>query len=393
MNAGLRRLRQSVSVAVRRDPAHPVVHNANGARRGECERSALVVYLPDAFLIEEGGPQWRRHQNRAVCKGMVRVLGELGYEVDVIHKSDRRFRPRREYDLVVSERLDWHGVEALLPPHAKQIFLVSSIEHGLHNRAVAERHRRLAERRPGSPELRRRRYGEHPPAAAAADALAGPGNARALATWEAVCPAPGFRYSNLGLGGALGPTNQKDFSEARRHFLFLASATQIQKGLDLLLEVFPRHPELNLYVCSLFADEPGFCEIYRKELFETPNIHPVGFIDVTGPRFHELAERCAWMVYPTCSDGQAGSVVHSMHAGLVPLVTPAAGVDIDDFGIPFPSDDLDEIERTVIRAAEHDPQWVCERATLARRAALTDHTIEAFSARWREIVERVTAVP
>ena len=72
MNPALRRLRQRVSAAIRRDPARPVIRNANGAREGDCQRSALMVYLPDAFVMEEGGEQWLRHQNRARCKLMAR---------------------------------------------------------------------------------------------------------------------------------------------------------------------------------------------------------------------------------------------------------------------------------------------------------------------------------
>jgi glycosyltransferase involved in cell wall biosynthesis len=367
------------------------VLNANGAREEDYERSALMVYLPDAFLIEEGGEEWRGHQNRSVCKLMARVLGEMGYLVDVVHKHDRRFRPRRPYDLVVSERLDWHGVEALLPRRARHVFLATSIEHRAHNQTVAERHRRLAERRPGSPELRRRTYGEHAPAAAAADALTGPGNARSLATWSYVCPAPALPFKNFPISSSQDSTDRKHFGEARKHFLFFASRTQVQKGLDLLLEVFPRHPELHLHVCSQFADEPDFCDIYRKELFETPNVHPVGFIEVNGPRFNELAARCAWTVYPTCSDGQAGSIVQCMHAGLVPLVTPAAGIDAEDFGLLFATDEIAEVERAVLEAAGAAPEWVRERAARTRSVALAEYTAEAFAARWRTIIEEVTA--
>jgi glycosyltransferase involved in cell wall biosynthesis len=389
MNPALRRLKQRASVTIRRDPARPVVRNANGVRDGGCERSALIVYLPDAFLIEEGGEEWLRHQNRAACKLMARVLGEMGYLVDVVHKHDRRFRPRRPYDLVVGERRDWNGVEALLPAQAVSVFLATSPEHGFHNRALERRHERLKARRPGSSVALRRVNHDRAPAVEAADAITGPGNGLVMETWAAVSSAPAYPFNNFGWEGTRDSLPGKDFDEGRSHFLFFASGSQVMKGLDLLLEVFPRHPDLHLHVCSDFAAEPDFCEAYREELFETPNVHPVGFIRANGPRFDDLARRCAWVILPGCSEGQPGSVVQCMHAGLVPVVTREAGIDAEDFGLLFAGDETGELERTVLDAAGRDPEWVRERAALTRRAALAEYTAGAFAARWREIIEEV----
>ena len=391
MNPALRRLKQRASVAIRRDPPRPVVLNANRARAGSCERRALIVYLPDAFLMEESGEQWLRHQNRAACKVMARVLGEMGYLVDVVHKHDRRFRPARDYDLVVGERRDWNGVEALLPERAVTVFLATSPEHGFHNLALERRHQRLEVRRPGTSVAVRRVNHDPTPAVEAADAIAGPGNEFVMDTWATASSAPAHPFNNFGWAGTRDSLPGKDFAAARTEFLFFASGSQVMKGLDLLLEVFPSHPALQLHVCSDFAAEPDFCEAYREELFETPNVHPVGFIRAKGPKFDELARRCAWAVLPSCSEGQPGSVVQCMHAGLVPLVTRETGIDADDFGVLFGGDEIEAVEQAVLAAAGRDPEWVRERAILTRRAALAEYTAEAFAARWREIIEEVTA--
>ncbi len=111
------------------------------------------------------------------------------------------------------------------------------------------------------------------------------------------------------------PVDWKNYSHARYNFLFFASRSQMQKGLDLLLEVFAKLPHLHLFVCSKFGGEPDFCACYRKELFETLNVHPVGWIPVNGPEYQQLVERCGFVIHPTCSEGQAGSVVQCMHSG------------------------------------------------------------------------------
>src|SRR5262249_32872612 len=191
----------------------------------------------------------------------------------------------------------------------------------------------------------RRVYGERMPAVVSSHAIVGVGNRFTMGTWARTFDGPIHTFETHGVPSPESVIESKDFARARRNFLFFASGTQTQKGLDLLLEGFPRFPDLHLYVCSGFADEPDFCACYRRELFETANVHPVGWVSVNGPEFLELARICAYVIYPTCSDGQAGAVVQAMHAGLVPLVTPESGIDTEDFGVTLADDSLDGIAR------------------------------------------------
>ena len=143
----------------------------------------------------------------------------------------------------------------------------------------------------------------------------------------------------------------------------------MQKGLDLLLEVFPRLPDLHLWACGPFEREEEFCACYRRELYETPNIHPVGWVGVAEPQFAEIVRRCASVIHPTCSEGQPGSVVHCMHQGLIPLVTPEAGIDTEDFGVTLDSDDLGALERLIAEVAARPEAWHEERSRRTRAAA------------------------
>jgi glycosyltransferase involved in cell wall biosynthesis len=170
------------------------------------------------------------------------------------------------------------------------------------------------------------------PAVRASHALVGVGNAHTIGTWAPVFEGPIYPFDTQALEVPELPGDPKDFGAARRHYLFLASRPQIHKGLDLLLEIFPRTPDLHLYVCSDFKDEPDFCACFRRELFETPNVHPVGRVDVASPDFQALARTCAYVIHPSCSEGQAGAVTQGMHAGLVPLVTRESGVDTEGLG-------------------------------------------------------------
>jgi glycosyltransferase involved in cell wall biosynthesis len=163
----------------------------------------------------------------------------------------------------------------------------------------------------------------------------------------------------------------------------------MQKGLDLLLEIFPKHPELHLYICSEYEKEEDFCACYHKELYETPNIHPIGWVAVNGPEYYELVKKCAFVIHPTCSEGQPGSVVQCMHSGLIPLVTREAGIDTEDFGITFTDDSLEEIERVILEVSEKPESWHRERSIRTRRVSEEKYSEDAFMNRWRDILTEI----
>jgi glycosyltransferase involved in cell wall biosynthesis len=217
-----------------------------------------------------------------------------------------------------------------------------------------------------------------------ADAIAGLGNAVTADTWRAVTPAPFLAFPNHAFPEIQAPRRS---SAARSHFLFLASHPQVLKGLDWVLDVFSRHPELHLHVCSRFADEPDFCGVYARHLFRTANIHPVGWVPIHGPRFYEVAGACAFVLHPSCADAQPGSVVHAMRAGLVPIVTAICGLPTRGLGLTLAQESLPALEQAVLTAARLSPEAVATMSAAARAATDRTYSEEAFARRWNEILD------
>jgi glycosyltransferase involved in cell wall biosynthesis len=221
-----------------------------------------------------------------------------------------------------------------------------------------------------------------------ADAIIAIGPEANAATWRERFAGPIHTFDNAGYGETAFTGMRKDFDRARRSFLFFASGGQVQKGLDLLLEIFPTLPELHLYVCSSFESERDFCACYRKELYATPNVHPIGWVQVNGPEFSELTRRCASVILPSCSEGgQPGSVIQCMWAGLIPLVTREAMVETEDFGITLEDDSLDAIRRGVVTIAQQPTSWHREHSARTREVAETRYSEAAQAERWRAILE------
>lgn len=367
-------------------PGYPVAYNVNGSSERTHGQRALLLYRLKAFRLREADHEFFSHHNLRGGRLIAAVLAERGYTVDVANGIDsRRRRPAGRYDLVICDRADLRGE---LPAGATGIFLATTIEHRAHNASLRRRHARLAERRP--PPVRPRRiYEEKMPYARAAHAIMAIGNELTGGSWRTVGRGPVHRFNNHGYPETEFAFEGKNFVAARRHFLFYAGGSQVQKGLDLLLEVFPRRPDLHLYVCSPFESEAEFCACYRKELYETANVHPVGWVLANGPTFRELAQRCAFIIHPSCSDGQAGAVVHGMYAGLIPMVTREAGFDPEDVGVTFADDSLEEIDRAIAEVARQPASWHADQSRRARRIAESTYSEEAFRDRWHALIDQL----
>jgi len=367
-----------------------IIYNVANSSESDHTKRALLLYVVRAFRIEENDPLFLLHHGIRRCRIIAGVLEELGFIVDVAHAGQVATETLRDYDLIISDSSDLRGQDLGFRENAKKVFLATGYYNGAHNRSLTRRHDLLFERR--SCRLKpKRMFPDEISYVEGADALIGVGNRVTVGAWREAFQGPIYPFNNCGFKETRPPLGTKDIKSAGKGFLFFASRTQILKGLDLLLEIFPKHPDLRLYVCSPFELEGDFCNCYRKELYETSNVHPIGWVTVNSREFYELIDRCAYVIHPSCSEGQPGSVVQCMYAGLIPLVTKEAGIDTEDFGVTFKDDSLEEIENAIVEASRRSEDWLREHSGRTRKVALEKYSEDALRNRWRDILTEITA--
>jgi glycosyltransferase involved in cell wall biosynthesis len=170
----------------------------------------------------------------------------------------------------------------------------------------------------------------------------------------------------------------RDFETARRRFLWVGSYGMVHKGLDLVLDAFARLPHLELSVGGRPEKEQDFFALYRRELQTLPNIRFLGWLDMGTPEFLEVARTHAGIIYPSSAEGGAGSVIHAMHAGMVPIVTEAASIDTGDFGVCVSQATVEGVCEAVSHFASLSPSDVAVRARRSYEHARAYHTREQF---------------
>lgn len=185
---------------------------------------------------------------------------------------------------------------------------------------------------------------------------------------------------------------KKDFTAARKHFLWFGSSGAVHKGLDLLLDAFAQMPDLHLHVGGPIVHEKDFIHEYEHELYRLPNIHLHGFVSIASEQFRSLLETAAFIIFPSCSEGGSGSAVTCMAGGLIPIVTESAAINIQDFGFLIKDERIDEIQRVVQSTLNYDERSLKELSQKARRYTHQNHSSEMFYQQIKEVVSEIMGV-
>ena len=183
----------------------------------------------------------------------------------------------------------------------------------------------------------------------------------------------------------------RDFEKAKKKFLWVGSYGMVHKGLDLALDAFAGMPDLELTVCGRPEKEADFFKCYERELTKLPNIKLHGWLDMASPDFMEIARTHAAVVYPSSAEGGAGSVIHCMHAGMLPVCTTEASIDLGDFGVHVDSGTVEAVQKACRAVAAMSSGEVEVRARGAYEHVRREHTREKFQEKYRKFAERITA--
>ena len=347
-----------------------IIYNVNNA---DCSKRCLLVYLTAPFrqkVISEA------HQNFWQCKEMARIIGEHGFIVDVVDYEDKYARLKYDYDLVVG--LIPRNVEKFYNGRLKKgairiAYLTSmnlTVTSGNEEERIANLYRRKGV------HLRPRRFsGAIQKEIESFDAVWYIGYSHNYHSYDCFAMPPVYYIKNNGYTFDWAETVVK---RNPKKFVFFGSLGAVHKGLDLLLEVFSKMAtDCTLYVCSGYEDEEDFCNLYYKELYETPNIIPMGFVDIKSEKFKEMISACAYTILPSCAEGCAGSILTVMSGGLIPIVSDVCGFDEDE-AIVLPNCSIETIAAYVREYSKKDESWILENSRKSVEIVKSNYGKESF---------------
>lgn len=183
---------------------------------------------------------------------------------------------------------------------------------------------------------------------------------------------------------------KRDYTQAKKNFLWFGGVGLIHKGLDLLLEIFKENPEINLHICGYFEEELRFQKCYQEELFKTPNIHLHGFVNLESEKFKAIINKCAFVVLPSCSEGCNTSLLNTIaNGGLIPVATKEVGVDFKEFGIVIKSIEKNNIVESINAANNLTVDQIKEMSSTGQAFIQKNYSLEHYSKKLKDALCKI----
>lgn len=346
---------------------------------GHAKGAVLILYFAYPFLTDK---LLTGHTNYWEVVRMAQEFLDRGYEVDITDATNSSFTPKKKYVVCIDTHNNLKRLSPLLSKECIKVLHTTTTQWVVQNTAAYKRSLYLLERRGVALEPERQLSPSQ--SLEVADIVLLLGN-KVTEESYAYARKETFPISVSAVFTFPSPEN-KNFLSARKNFVWLGGAGAIHKGADLVIEAFAKESGLTLSLCGKYL-YPEFEAVYKKELSKMPNIKSLGFTDLDSKAFDEIRSSCGFLIFPSCAEGQAGSVVAAMHSGLIPIISRECGVDVDGFGIVLSHNTVEAIEEAVRSASNMPEDEMRRRSIAAWEYARAHHTRDAFTIRFKEFVD------
>ena len=176
--------------------------------------------------------------------------------------------------------------------------------------------------------------------------------------------------------------------------MWLGGGGLVHKGLDIVIETFRKLPEAELYIGGNLKEEPRFWEWVKPILAKHQNIHWLGWVDTTSPKFDAIADQCIAIVFPSCAEGGPASVARVFFNGQIPIVTPRSAVRGEFLGYNIQGNTSEEMIKSTIsltRTIMNLPDMeLTAKSDAINEFARKYHTREAHRQSFSELITLVT---
>ena len=348
----------------------------------------LLSYIIDPFLLKPGEQISNAHHHDWLSWQIAQTFLNLGYAVDVIDYRDKKFVPQKKYAFFVGARTNFQRIAQLLNGDCLKIVHLDTAHWLFNNHASYSRSLDLQQRKGVTITRESQRIVESNLAIEYADyATTNLGNQFNVSTYS-YAKKPIFQIYLPTFTVYPGP-EKKDYETCRKNFVWFGSNGFVHKGLDLVLEAFAVMSDYHLYVIGPIHSEKRFEKLYYKELYQTSNIHAIGWVDIESSKFIEITNNCIGTIFPSCSEGGGASAITCMQAGLIPIVSYESNVEVNDFGWTLKECSKQEIIKTVESVTALPPDVLKEKAKRSWDFARTHHTKKKFAENYGKVIQKI----
>ncbi|MEX1121614.1 MAG: hypothetical protein WED82_05745, partial [Balneolales bacterium] len=268
--------------------------------KGKSKGIALISYIAEPFFLKNGQSIPNGHTHFWESLEMANVFLRNGFSVDVISYRNSIFIPQEKYTYFIGARTNFERIAKQLNKDCIKIAHMD-MSHWLYNNASAITRCLELQQRKGV-TVKSYKLQEENRAVENADFISILGNDFTAGTYQYSKK----RIFKLPIPSCITfpePT-EKDYEAVKKNYLWFGSRGLVHKGLDLVIEAFQELPDYHLTICGPVNNDkdPDFEKLFHKELYETANIHTVGWVDVESQQFKNIVNNCVGIIYPSSAE-------------------------------------------------------------------------------------------
>jgi hypothetical protein len=351
----------------------------NNLYKTKFDKSVLISYTIIPFIYQNS-----KHTNNQESKVIADIFNKLGYNVDIVHYTNQNNIKYSKYQIIFGFGEPFEN--SFKYKNLKRIYYATGAHVFHQNYAEIKRIDNANIRHNATILPKRLVPWTWSLSTSLSDSLIVIGNEWTKSTYT--------KYTNkevLSINAtALININSKkiirDINKTKKNFLWFGSSGLVHKGLDLCLEYFIEHKDLTLHICGPMEND--FKEVFAKYL-EKENIHYYGFINVDSQNFIDIVSNCSFTILPTCSEGQATSLLTTMGAGLIPISTKYCGIDIEKEGYVIEDLELESIDKTIKTVMFLENKHIENKSKRLIRYINEQHSIINFEMNLRNLLYKV----
>lgn len=351
----------------------------------EAKGTVLLSYLKDPLLLSDGDERLEYHSNVWECREIARIFQSRGYNVEAIVWNDKHFKPKKKYDVIFDIADNIARFNNMLPENCLKMLHLTESFSCFQNQAEKRRvenfcHRRCCSYRP------KRQKDEYlsQQSLALADYCTLIGNEVSKKTYPQKYQSK-IHCIPVSAAYLPGLKRRGQYLPKEREFLWMGGAGAVHKGLDLLVDVFIRHPEWKLHIVGNLEQEPDFMAVYQHFFSECDNIVYHGFLHLAGDEFSSIAGKCFAFIFPSCSEGMSVAVMTLLRLGLYPVISRNSGVDLPaGCGKYLLSCSEEEIEQALADLFLKNDENLCREIEACQKLAVQISSRENF----RRVMEK-----
>lgn len=354
------------------------------------QKKVLISYLTEPFISGIN----QKHTNLTECLTAAEAFHDLGYSVDVINFDDNESEiDFSNYEVVYGQWIPFEkSFLATNTNKIKKIFYGTGTNplyfQKVTGKCVYDFYKKTGLMLPESGRITN--YAA-PLQNMCSDAVIALGNDFCKETYTQVNPLIDYYSLNLFYFDVYDiDLSHKEYSKAKKHFLWFGSSGLLYKGLGLCIDIFSERDDIVLHICGGSKNENKFWNYYQPIVNTSLNIINHGFVDIESDEFKEIMNTCAFALFPSVSEGGGAALLNVMaNGGLIPIATKGCSLDLNELG--FIIDDVNQknVELAISAALMLTDFELREKSETTKHTIRSIYTLDKYKENLKKLIKKI----